>query len=706
MLHGYRGMHEEHLDPVEEAPEVKGEEEEEDDEDRPVIRKTVTKKTPSPYTHNTGMHFANLAQSYVHGVGAYEPNKKADGSSVSEYLGDLPEEIEPKDVLSLVSAPSFKSFNKKFSAKVPEDDKRADEARTNLWSTSQLLDLESARRRSGGVMNAVGITQDLATDDPDAKKRLVEKNVLSHKKASGKSIDPNPGKLQRLNKSNDVMTALLSGDSHPDLDRLRKRMHSFVETAPKHASFKKAKAAWQDAAEIQKGGMKRGVSQELEDDKHLGKLKAAPAFGELQGSFADFMRGYYDPEARNPKNKNLDTKKTTKALKGDHFLTWMINKAASAGHQDVLDEASEPHRIEPGEENEEDPTSRHEASEFLTMFGANKDPKTATKLQHVANLRRAHEISKGSEVFGKYRIHANNRGRHFRPGFGRYENLSEEIVEPLEQVYQSKLHGLGDETPRELEDAAKKKPAVREKLAAKEQAGEEKAHEMIRSFVGASNKKQFRASSKKLKRKMKRYARRYKEKEQELYGKYGVQKKARLSVPKRAKLMKDLGIKDEMPDGIDAFRARVKSHAGFRAIEPSQARKSMRALTGLRDVYRTLETDRDPTAGAMNEILRKEGFAAKDKPLDPNALLNTFNIMSPQGVNNDSDIKSKQFTAVRRGVKLAGSISKRQQAIGKKRKKQDFKEEDIAEDSRKLDKKLRRVFRKRLKGNDGEAVNK
>ncbi len=735
MMHGYHGLHEEHNDPVvlpepKKAEEGKKAEEEEEEEEEPeVIRKKVTPGTKSPYTHNTSMLFANLAQSYVHGVGTYEPNAKGDGSSVAEYLGDLPKEIGTKDVLSLVSAPSFQGFNQGFETKRPaqvadenaeEEEKErvarknaeSDDARTNLWSISQLMDLESARRRSGGVMNAIGITQDLAEEEPDAKKRLVEKNVLSHEGASGKSVDPSPGKFKRLEKSNDVMTALLEGGSHPDLDRLRKRMSSFVQTAPKLDAYAKAKNAWYDKAEIDKKSMRLGVSKKLRDDEdkkgeHVDALKADPSFQKLQASFGDFMRGYYDPAQKKPgKKKDLDTTESVETLRGEdwHFLTWMVNKAAAAGHQDVLSQASQPHGLV--QEADKDPEPRHEASEFVTMFGANEKPETASKLQHVANLRRAHEMSKESQVFGKSRLHANNRGRHFRPGFGRYENLSEEIVQSFEQLHSAELHGLGEKWPRTMEEEAEEDPSVKDDLKEKKEKGRRRAHKRIGRFVDASSKDEFTSTSQDLEAEVKDYETRYKAKEEALYQEFGVGKGARLSAIKRTNLMEDLGITDELIEGVDAFRPRVKKHVGFRAIEPKEVRKSARALTGARDVYRGLETDRDHEAGAMNELIREEGVLGKDQPLDPNSLLNVFNIMSPQGVNTSAEIKSSQYETARRGVKLKGPFAKKVRQMATKRKQSDFRAEDVEDDSRELDEGLENFYRKKLKGNFGEAIKK
>lgn len=729
MMHGYHGMHEEHLDPVafEEPTKVEkkegGEsEEEEEEEEEPrgeVVSKTVRPVTPSPYTHNTNLLFGNLAQSYIHGVGTYEPNQKGDGSSVSEYLGKLPKEIGKKDVLSLVSAPSFKSFSDQFAEKRPikplkeappeeEEEKneetkreltqtreeenrgiekentRSDEARTNLWSISQLLDLESARRRSGGVMNAVGILQDLGEKSPNVKDRLVSSNVLSHEGASGKSVDLSPGKLKRLDKSNDVMTALLSGESNPQLDKLRERMHSFVQTAPTLEGYKEAKQTWSAAAGIKEGKMKLGISKQLKEgkkDEKIQSLKDDPSFQELQGSFAELMRGYYGTGEKPNETKDLDTKKSVKALQGTdkRFLTWLINKAASGGHQTVLSEASQKHGLLP-KEGEEEPKRRHEASEFLTMFGANKDPQTATKVQHVANLRRAYEMSKESEVFGKSRIHANNRGRHFRPGFGRYENLPEEVVEPIEQLHTSEIHGLGKEE------------------------GLKQSHQLIRSFIGASNKGQFTSTTKQVQDTVDDYEKKYNEKEEEIYKEYGVGKGQRLSETKRTKLMSKLGVK-EMLGGVDDFRPRVKQHAKFSAIHPKKVRKSTKALGGLRDVYRTLETDRDYEGGAMNEIFRAEGFESKDKPLDPNALLNTYNIMSPQGVNTSQEIKSNQFKLAREKVKLKGPITQGLKSLNAKRKRTSGEESEkpnLEEEARRFDDTLESFYRKRLKGNEEE----
>ena len=714
MMHGYHGMHEEHLDPVafEEPKKVEkkegGEnEEEEEEEEEPrgeVVSKTVRPVTPSPYTHNTNLLFGNLAQSYIHGVGTYEPNQKGDGSSVSEYLGKLPKEIGKKDVLSLVSAPSFKEFHEELAKKRPmkgppeegeeEEEKeqrekentRTDEARTNLWSISQLLDLESARRRSGGVMNAVGLIQDLGEESPDVKDRLVSSNVLSHEGASGKSVKLSTGKLQRLTKSNDVMTALLSGESNPQLDKLRERMHSFVQTAPTLEGYKEAKQTWSAAAGIKEGKMKLGISKQLKDEKKdetIRSLKEHPSFQELQGSFAELMRGYYGTAPKPNETKKLDTQESVKALQGTdkRFLTWLINKAASGGHQTVLSETSQEHGLLPKKEGEENRESRHEASEFLTMFGANQDPQTATKVQHVANLRRAYEMSKGSEVFGKSRIHANNRGRHFRPGFGRYENLPEEVVEPIEQLHTSELHGLGEEE------------------------GLKQSHQLIRDFIGASNKRQFTSTSKQVQDTVDDYEKKYNEKEEEIYKEYGVGKGARIGERKAPALMKKIGIKGKLLTTVDEFRPLVKEHAKFNPIHPKKVRKSTKALGGLRDVYRTLETDRDYEGGAMNEIFRAEGFEGKDKPLHPNALLNTYNIMSPQGVNTSQEIKSNQFKLAREKVKLKGPLTKGIKSINAKRKRTDpsvEESEQLEEEARRFDDTLENFYRKKLKGNEEE----
>jgi hypothetical protein len=374
------------------------------------------------------------------------------------------------------------------------------------------------------------------------------------------------------------------------------------EKDTKKKDTKEEKSKKRPRKQVKRQPMALHLSEKL---TKLGELQGADAYQTLVNEFIDFLGYYYTAsspvDAKEPTDDAEEVAKLGWPELQDPFLLKLLNNAASEAHEYVLTIS----------ENMERPKEGHP---FLRGFEKNKEASRATTVQHVANLRRAYEIFKSSEILNNIRLHASNPSQHFVFGFGKYINMEHDILEALRLI-------TGEE---------------------REQKG--KLDEIAQKIFATPNLAQFTAKRKELLDPLGEA--RYK------------QESKKLSDTAQGRVISGLKTKKDATAEVEA-EWKSSRNVTFAHLQP-QTRKSLleNKLRSLYQVYSIIETVRDQQAGAINMLVHQEGFPKdKETPMNIDERLNTYNVMSPEGVNRDTALKTAQYTAISSDLAFAGPIT-------------------------------------------------
>lgn len=325
----------------------------------------------SPYTFKSQISTHNLAENKVQSVGDYD--------DVKMVLGELEKVIDKKDILQFITSLTYQKFIDKID-NLPDDKKLDDKQKKQLWGLSQLWYLEMARRRgSGGVMNAISATIELAKDDDevDVNNVLIDMNPMQPTDASGKSKIKPLGKGNRYSRAQQILKKLLSNNSlpNPPLKEVKDKLKAFCRVI----DFEKAKQKWTEK--------KLPGSFDEKTDLHINRdynileslgLHNSEEYKELVKAFEGFMDNYYTNIGQPEERIADESKDTDESIDIDHpAIVHLINRAASEGHQKSLDKERDINSIPVGD--------------LVGLFDKNQDPNTATAKKHVAILRQMYE---------------------------------------------------------------------------------------------------------------------------------------------------------------------------------------------------------------------------------------------------------------------------------------------------------------------------
>jgi hypothetical protein len=597
----------------------------------PKSDKEIVEDLPSPYTHDTSIAFFNLAESHIDGVGEYDGES---GDSVRACINNIKRAgITDRQILQLLVTPAFTDFNKLFaeySAAIEAEEVKG-KLKKQIWSIIQLWHLEAGRRESAGVMNAILAIRELDKDETDmsAARVIVDRNVMSHEGASGKSMDPSPGKQVRQKKMRQVITGLIEGkleaSGNPYLVEVKRAILEFMKNIRRakedqtpedrgkygdvDADYAQADMKWQkDAIKGKhKDRMVLGIAKGMTDNVNLAKLKSTQAYRQLAAAFANFMNAYYSgvKASKGPKAADEVVDTGIESLECEPFMVWLIGKAASEGHQRVLDLSK--------------PVSSKEKNEFLASAEANQAPGEASAVKYVSMLRESYGVFTQTPILEKMRINSNNPTKHFDTVFGEYEDLKEDIIDELYYLY-----GNSQEARTTVESD-------------------------IRTIMSSGNIRIFDLHLERIMAKKKAYDEWYE-------GRIaGIMRFARSNAGKRWYSSKFRAIANGAGEIADIL---IKVNR-LDKFSPSNIHSAFVKLKALWRVYNIIEPVRDEEAGGVNFFT--SGFARKQsgEELSAEEVYHLLNILSPKQVNSDKEIKTQQYEQLLNYAAFGGEFTQR-----------------------------------------------
>lgn len=592
-------------------------------------------KAMNPYTQESGMVLFNLAQNIVGHAESY--------SKVRELLTNLKRAgLGDEELLRMLISTSRDQFDylferamdrlygggstspmaledveppTKIHVKVGQGREEVRQLKEQVWMLVQLWSLEAARRRSAGALNAVNAMVALESGSPNVNDVLVTENLMSGEDASAKSKQNNPGKWQRLLKARKAINRLLAAPvRNLALIQLKRRIRAFLLAMMEAEAFGPAAKAW-SALITNPKALPRGMSQSLEDDENVQALLDSEVFGDMVKAFRAFMAAYYD-DAHPIAEQTSDLPVFTGAgapIK-DPFLIWLIDKAASEGHADVLDQVdldARPAQDEDDEKEREAGTS----GPVLGLLAGNADSRRATTVRHVAALRGLYEQSDQMEILRGLRVNTSAHSRHVELTFDKYVDSIPEI-ENLLELFDDPGQGL----------------------------------QVITAAVGARSLDELRSLLAPVEERLEAFEKVYKDRVAAL------DERAATS---EARLACTVATQNPKPAKSEVLRylAAQDLVLGVRT-SPHRLRMALDRLRGLWRVYNVVEVVRDPGAGGINLLTRSEGLTAEGHQLTIDEIFRVYNIMSPEDVNSDLSIKQAQMALTARGVSFLGPVSR------------------------------------------------
>ncbi|GAB4188349.1 MAG: hypothetical protein OHK0022_00190 [Roseiflexaceae bacterium] len=612
----------------------------------------------SPYSSMTGHAFFNLAQNIV---GSSEPYGK-----LQTMVQELRQAgVKDKEMIGLLLTKSYQEFSTSFEkiaarvnldglnltsnqnassssqqAVVVED---ADEeleqelqeasptqrAKRTLWMMVQLWNLESARRLSGGVWNTINATLALGSKSPNVTTVFVQENVMSHQGASGKSVNPSPGKFTRYQKSLQILNKLLTTPTeNPALAVMKKQIAVFITAITKHSSFANARSAWRDLLPSGKR-LPLSMGQSLSDNDDILALLESDEFNHLYATFTAFMQHHYDDE---PQPRAIQDQ--TYGTINDMFVLWLINQAASSGHDQALTMLFENEFHNQPEEDEEDEDDRFDGSYedrsggFASIFEDNNAPTEATTWLHVSNLRQAYSDLQDLELLQNIRIHSSRHSQHVDLFFNKYVTSIPQLALIL-SLFNNRAEGLR---------------SIQYIIQARSQSEFDERMQLIteplRTYQ-AYFQTQMQAFAEQATSKRKALQLQILQQSQDLVSKGIIGQTEVLNAGKNT-IIKVLAARDP----VIATRP-----------PPDVIKQAIKQLKGLWRVYSIIEVARNPGAGGINLLTLHEGTGSKGQPLELEELFVDLNLMSPPGIAQNPGLLEKQIAAAAKRVQFSGPVS-------------------------------------------------
>ncbi|CAG7640669.1 hypothetical protein PAECIP111802_02672 [Paenibacillus allorhizosphaerae] len=607
----------------------------------------------SPYTAMTGHAFFNLAQNIV---GSSEPYAK---------LKSLINKIRragasDKSLIELLLAKSYKEFSAQFDtiaqrakfdtlnlsnsdkAKTKseasmdddvddefeldlEQESPAQQVKRVLWMMVQLWNLESARRLSGGVWNTINAVLALGSASPDILKVFGDENVMSHSGASGKSLDPSPGKYKRYQKSMSILNRLLTTPTNnPALQAAKDEIALYCHTMRQHANYANASKVWKKA-NSQKNKMPLNLSERFAENKDIHALLEHEASIRLRTLFNNFMRNQYTglPQARPRDEQSYD------AI-NDSFLLWLINQAASDGHNSALDDlyknAQQSEELNELHLDEDSPYDYYQG--FAGLFADNRGTSGSTSWHHVSNLRQAYRELADLEIVKNMRIHSSRHSQHVDLFFKKYETSIPELASIL-SLFSNHAEGLRVIQhilkSRDLSEFNKRLELVNQPLTE------------YQNYFNTTMAKLNTEATKNRKSLQWEISNNF-----EKLTESGVLGIGEIQNANKATIMKYLVSQDISLSGMP---------------EPDVIENAIKTLWGLWRVYAMIEVARNPGAGGLNLLTLHEGSGEGGRPLELEELFISMNLMSPPGIARNPDLMEVPLNNMSADVEFTGPFS-------------------------------------------------
>ena len=609
-----------------------------------------------PYTAQTGHTLSNLAQSVVGHSESYPVLRKA--------IGDL-KRLGAADsaIIRMLIATDVRAFDAAFNDAILGtrlDPEQRASYRAKMWRMVQVWLLEAARRRSAGVMNAVNARIALDSPTTTAQDVFGTQNVMSHEGASGKSQQNSKGKATRYSKEIQVVGRLLAyhgGDIL--LLLLRDAMRRFLADSAQLDEYAESKAQWDEAAGARSRKNPTTLPLKLHETRGLAKILLSTPQRDLTRAFVDFVSQHYSGEKVDQESRpEHDAGTPSRAI--TWFDMWLINKAASAGHQRALDALdSSLDAPTSGEEDERSSTDGStsdgsvepdddegsdmeydldlDTNEPVTIMTRGLRPPgpghEVTSGRYVANLRTARTILGGQEMLNDLRMHSDQHSQHVDLWMDSYE-AALSIVSHLQVCFESP-----DEFAEWVRGVllATTIPQLEKALA----RGDERigAYLIRRDQAAAQVDATVTNSPAEVRKRIRGRILRGESTEP-------LTKDERLDLTSRV-LRKFLSADYPELTGPD-----------LKTLQRARA-----TLRGVWRVYRGIETVRDPGASGLNLLALAEGRGSGGGPLTIRDLVVTFNLMSPGGVAQDPSLSDVPLQEMAKAVQFRGPTSSRIRAL-------------------------------------------